>query len=127
MVMKSFSLKIDYFIKENSVVVLSFYDNLYCENIPQIKNLLSEFKENGINKIILNLSECFFIEKDIWDYLIEFKNELSKSNGDIIISNISGAVKNDYNLMELSYSLESFQNINDALYNFGIITSGRYA
>ena len=125
--MKEYLLKIDCLIKENSVVVLHLYDNLYCEHIPQINDLLSGLKENGINKIILNLSDCFFIEKDIWEYLIEIKKELSKSDGNIILSNISGAVKNDYNLMELSYSLEAFKDINDALYNFGIIASGRYA
>lgn len=69
----------------------------------------------------------FFIEKDIWKYLIEFKKEISKSNGDIIVSDISGAVKNDYNLMELSNSLEAFKDINDALYNFGIIQNSKYA
>lgn len=125
--MKYYSLKIDYILKENSVVILSFYDNVYCEYIPQIKSLLSQFTENGINKIILNLSECFFIEKDIWKYLIEFKKEISKSNGDIIVSDISGAVKNDYNLMELSNSIEAFKDINDALYNFGIIQNSKYA
>lgn len=125
--MNDCSLKIDYILKENSVVVLYFYDNVYCEYIPQIKNLLSEFKELGINKVIINLSECFFIEKDIWKYLVEIKNELSKSNGDIIISDISGAVKNDYNLMELSNSLQAFQDIDSALYNFGIIAASKYA
>lgn len=125
--MNDCSLKIDYILKENSVVVLYFYNNVYYEYIPQIKNLLSEFKELGINKVIINLSECFFIEKDIWKYLVEIKNELSKSNGDIIISDISGAVKNDYNLMELSNSLQAFQDINSALYNFGIIAASKYA
>lgn len=125
--MNDCSLKIDYILKENSVVVLYFYDNVYYEYIPQIKNLLSEFKELGINKVIINLSECFFIEKDIWKYLVEIKNELSKSNGDIIISDISGAVKNDYNLMELSNSLQAFQDIDSALYNFGIIAASKYA
>lgn len=125
--MNDCSLKIDYILQENSVVVLYFYDNVYYEYIPQIKNLLSEFKELGINKVIINLSECFFIEKDIWKYLVEIKNELSKSNGDIIISDISGAVKNDYNLMELSNSLQAFQDINSALYNFGIIAASKYA
>lgn len=125
--MNDCSIKIDYILKENSVVVLYFYDNIYYEYIPQIKNLLSEFEELGINKIIINLSECFFIEKDIWKYLVDIKSELSKSNGDIIISDISGAVKNDYNLMELSNSLQAFQDINEALYNFGIIAGSKYA
>lgn len=125
--MNDCSLKIDYILKENSVVVLYFYDNIYYEYIPQIKNLILEFKELGINKIIINLSECFFIEKDIWKYLVEIKSDFSKSNGDIILSDISGAVKNDYNLMELYNSLQAFQDINAALYNFGIITSNKYA
>ncbi|WP_158639910.1 hypothetical protein [Brachyspira aalborgi] len=52
--------------------------------------------------------------------MIEFRNELNKSNSDIIISYIFKSIKNDYNIMELSDSIRAFQNINDALYNFGI-------
>ncbi|MEI0700049.1 anti-anti-sigma factor, partial [Brachyspira intermedia] len=32
-----------------------------------------------------------------------------------------GVVKNDYNIMELSNYLESFNDINNAFYNFGIL------
>lgn len=121
------SFKIDYVIKENSVVILYFYDNAYFEFIPKIKDLISELKCQGFNKIILNLSDCYFIEKDIWEYFIKLKGELVKLNGDIIISNICGAVKNDYNLMELSNSIAVFKDIDNALYNFGIIVRSKYA
>ena len=73
------------------------------------------------------MSDCYFIEKDIWEYFIKLKGELVKLNGDIIISNICGAVKNDYNLMELSNSIAVFKDIDDALYNFGIIVRSKYA
>lgn len=75
------SFKIDYVIKENSVVILYFYDNAYFEFIPKIKDLISELKCQGFNKIILNLSDCYFIEKDIWEYFIKLKGELVKLNG----------------------------------------------
>ncbi|WP_300720935.1 STAS domain-containing protein, partial [uncultured Brachyspira sp.] len=76
----------------------------------------------NINSIILDLSKCLFIEKDIWDYFIELKKELQNKNGDLVLINMNGAVKNDYNIMELSNYLESFNDISSAFYNFGILT-----
>ena len=90
--------------------------------MPQLKELFSDFLIKNINNIILDLSKCLFIEKDIWEYLINLKKDLIHKKGDLVISGICGMVKNDYNLMELSHYIESFNNINDAFYNFGILT-----
>ena len=111
-----------YILKDNSIVIISLYNNIYSEHIPQLKELLSEFLVKNINNIILDLSKCLFIEKDIWEYLIELKKELSHKSGDIVIVNMYGVVKNDYNTMELSNYLESYNDINSAFYNFGILT-----
>nr|WP_300717754.1 hypothetical protein [uncultured Brachyspira sp.] len=50
------------------------------------------------------------------------KKELQNKNGDLVLINMNGAVKNDYNIMELSNYLESFNDISSAFYNFGILT-----
>ena len=120
MVSKSF--EISYSLKDNSVIVLSLQNNIYDENLPQLKELLSEFLIKNINNIILDLSKCMFIEKEIWEYIIQLKKDLSQNKGNIVLSNMFGVVKSDYNLMELSNFIDSFQDINDALYNFGILT-----
>ncbi|WP_297208061.1 STAS domain-containing protein [uncultured Brachyspira sp.] len=120
MVSKSF--EISYSLKDNSVIVLSLQNNIYDENLPQLKELFSEFLIKNINNIILDLSKCMFIEKEIWEYIIQLKKDLSQNKGNIVLSNMFGVVKSDYNLMELSNFIDSFQDINDALYNFGILT-----
>lgn len=120
MVSKSF--EISYLLKDNSVIVLSLQNNIYDENLPELKELFSEFAIKNINNIILDLSKCMFIEKAIWEYFIHLKKELSQNKGSIVLSNMCGVVKSDYNLMELSSFIDSFQDINDALYNFGILT-----
>ena len=120
MVSKSF--EISYSLKDNSVIVLSLQNNIYDENLPQLKELFSEFLIKNINNIILDLSKCMFIEKEIWEYIIQLKKDLSQNKGNIVLSNVFGVVKSDYNLMELSNFIDSFQDINDALYNFGILT-----
>ncbi|WP_295155954.1 STAS domain-containing protein [uncultured Brachyspira sp.] len=116
------SFESGYIIKNNSIVIVSLYNNMYNEYIPQLKELISEFSIKNINSIILDLSKCLFIEKDIWDYFIELKKELQNKNGDLVLINMNGAVKNDYNIMELSNYLESFNDISSAFYNFGILT-----
>ena len=120
--MASKSFEISYFLKDNSVIVLSLQNNIYDENLPQLKELFSEFLIKNINNIILDLSKCMFIEKEIWEYIIQLKKDLSQNKGNIVLSNMFGVVKSDYNLMELSNFIDSFQDINDALYSFGILT-----
>ncbi|WP_300365913.1 STAS domain-containing protein [Brachyspira sp.] len=116
------SFESSYLIKDNSIVIVSLHNNMYNEYIPHLKELISEFLIKNINNIILDLSKCLFIEKDIWEYFICLKKELSNNNGDLVIINMYGAVKNDYNIMELSNYLESFNDISSAFYNFGILT-----
>ena len=120
MVSKSF--EISYLLKDNSVIVLTLQNSIYDENLPQLKELFSEFFIKNINNIILDLSKCMFMEKEIWEYLIELKKQLLHNKGNIVLSNMYGVVKSDYNLMELSSFIDSFQDINDALYNFGVLT-----
>ncbi|MEI0565268.1 STAS domain-containing protein [Brachyspira pulli] len=115
------SLDISYSLKDNSVIIISLYNNIYDEHLPQIKDIFSEFLVKNINNIILDLSKCLFIEKEVWDYFIDLKKELSHKKGELIISGMYGVVKNDYNLMELSNYIESFNDINNAYYNFGIL------
>lgn len=111
-----------YSFKDDSVIIISLYNNIYNEHLPQLKDLLKEFIVKNINNIILDLSNCLFIEKDVWEYLVELKKELSHKKGDLVLASMYGVVKNDYNLMELSNYLESFNDINNAFYNFGILT-----
>lgn len=115
------SLDISYSLKDNSVIIISLYNNIYNEHLPQIKDIFSEFLVKNINNVILDLSKCLFIEKEIWEYFIDLKKELSRKKGELIISGMYGVVKNDYNLMELSNYIESFNDINNAFYNFGIL------
>ncbi|MEI0579872.1 STAS domain-containing protein [Brachyspira pilosicoli] len=121
--MISCSFEINYLVKEDSVIVFYLKNNICSELLPKIKDIMLEYLSKGINNIILNLCECSFIEKDIWDYLIDLKKELNNNcYGDIVLSNLEGNVKLDYDLMELSNTIESFESLNDALYNFGIFT-----
>ncbi|ACN83574.1 STAS domain-containing protein [Brachyspira hyodysenteriae] len=115
------SLESSYYLKDDSVIIISLYNNIYDEHLPQIKDLFSEFITKDINNIILDLSDCLFIEKEIWEYLVELKKELLHKKGDLVLTNMYGVVKNDYNIMELSNYLESFNDINNAFYNFGIL------
>lgn len=126
--MIDYSFEINYLIKEDSVMVLYFKKNICLESLPKIKDIIIEYLSKGINNIILNLCECSFIERDIWNYFIDFKKELNNDCcGDIVLSNMNGAVKSDYYLMELSNSIESFESLNDALYNFGIFNNTKSA
>ena len=121
--MIDYSFEINYLIKEDSVIVLYLKKNIYLESLPKIKDIMLEYLSKGINNIILNLSECSFIERYIWNYFINFKKEFNNDcYGDIVLSNMNGTIKLDYDLMELSNSIESFESLNDALYNFGIFT-----
>ena len=115
------SLESSYYLKDDSVIIISLYNNVYDEHLPQIKDLFSDFIKKDINNIILDLSDCLFIEKEIWEYLIELKSELLHKKGDLVLAGMYGVVKNDYNIMELSNYLESFNDINNAFYNFGIL------
>ncbi len=116
------SLESSYYLKDDSVIIISLYNNVYDEHLPQIKDLFSDFIKKDINNIILDLSDCLFIEKEIWEYLIELKSELLHKKGDLVLAGMYGVVKNDYNIMELSNYLESFNDINNAFYNFGILS-----
>ena len=115
------SFESSYYLKDDSVIIISLYNNIYDEHLPQVKDLFSEFITKNINNIILDLSDCLFIEKEIWEYLIELKSELLHKKGDLVLAGMYGVVKNDYNIMELSNYLESFNDINNAFYNFGIL------
>lgn len=121
------SFEINYFIKEDSVIVLYLKKNICLESLPKIKDIMLEYLSKAINNIILDLCECSFIERDIWNYLIDLKKELYDCCGDIVLSNLDGNVKLDYDLMELSNTIESFESLNDALYNFGIFNQTRFA
>ncbi|WP_295162396.1 STAS domain-containing protein [uncultured Brachyspira sp.] len=115
------SFKSSHFFKDESVII-SLYDNIYYEHLPYLKELLSEFLMKNISNIIFDLSNCLFMEKEIWEYLIVLKDELLNKKCNLVLTGMYGVVKNDYNIMELSNYLESFNNINNAFYNFGILT-----
>ena len=126
--MISSSFEINYLVKENSVIIFYLKNNICLELLPKIKDIMLEYLSKGINNIILDLCECSFIEKDIWNYLIDLKKELNNNcYGDIVLSNLDGNVKLDYDLMELSNTIESFESLNDALYNFGIFNNTKSA
>ena len=69
------SFESSYYLKDDSVIIISLYNNIYDEHLPQVKDLFSEFITKNINNIILDLSDCLFIEKEIWEYLVELKKE----------------------------------------------------
>ena len=116
------SLETSYYFKDNSVIIICLYNNIYDEHFLQIKELFSEFLSKNINNIVIDLSKCLFIEKKIWEYFIDLKKDLAHKKGDLVLSGMYGVVKSDYDLMELSDYIESFNNINNAFYNFGILT-----
>jgi anti-sigma B factor antagonist len=82
----SFSYKIE---KDNSFINVSFIGNLM--NKQQIQSLLDEidfYSNEGINKIIIDLSEMKYMNSTGLNILINIFTQTRSKGGDVIITNI---------------------------------------
>ena len=69
-------LESSYYLKDDSVIIISLHNNIYDEHLPQLKDLFSEFLIKNIKNIILDLSKCLFIEKEIWEIFYRIKKRI---------------------------------------------------
>ncbi len=113
--MVHFNLEIE--IKNNSIIIIYINNNIFIEDLPKLKYIIKNSINKNINKIILNLQNCKFIEKNIWEYFINLKKELLINNGDIVITNISSNLEKDYNILEIYNNILLYQDIKDAIYS----------
>ena len=82
----SFSCKIE---KDVDVIKVSFIGNLM--NKQQIKSLLDEldfYSNEGINKIIIDLSEMKYMNSTGLNILINIFTQTRNNGGDVVITNI---------------------------------------
>jgi anti-anti-sigma factor len=83
-----------------------------------LKDHLANKISAGFKKIIIDLSECEFIDSTFLGVIVNSLKKVAKANGDLKLVGFRPAVKAMFELTRMFRVFESFSNLNDAIDSF---------
>jgi stage II sporulation protein AA (anti-sigma F factor antagonist) len=102
--------------QEIVIVQLSGYiDQTNCD---ELDNLISELKDSGAYKIILDLNGIVYLSSAGWGIIVGEVKGIREKGGDIVIANMSPEVYEVFQMLEFYHILSEFPNVEEATENF---------
>lgn len=84
----------------------------------EFKNLLSSDLESGWKKIVVDLTECEFIDSTFLGALVVSLKKAATAGGDIRLVGIHSEVNNMFELTRMYRVFQTFQSTEDAITSF---------
>lgn len=100
--------------KNNCVVINT---TGYINNIggQKIVDEFYKYNGNGINNVILNLSQSNVVNSIGISFLIEIIEKLNQSNGQLIFTNLDPSIEKTFTIMGLFQFAKKAENLDEAL------------
>lgn len=84
----------------------------------ELKEKLNEAMDDGYKKIIVDLSECDFVDSSFLGVLVNSLKKLVKLDGDLKLVGFRPAVRSMFELTRLFRVFESFGNLQEAVKSY---------
>ena len=86
----------------------------------ELKERLNEAMDDGYKKIIIDLSECDFVDSSFLGVLVNSLKKVVKLEGDLKLVGFRPAVRSMFELTRLFRVFESFGNLQEAVKSYTI-------
>ena len=103
----------------DGVVELSVEGNILQENVDGLKSRLIELIDHGKVEIVLNMANSNYVSSLCLAVIVDVKNRLVKSDGDLKIANVNRLIRNLLEITNLIKKFELFESVEDAVAAFG--------
>ncbi|KAB2908222.1 MAG: STAS domain-containing protein [Ignavibacteriales bacterium] len=87
-------------------------------NAEEFKNLLLQHIDNGVTKLVVDLSECEFIDSTFLGALVVSFKRITQANGDIKLVGFQPAVQSMFELTRMYRIFEAFKTTGEAVKSF---------
>ncbi len=84
----------------------------------ELKARLNEAMDEGFTKVIVDLSECEFVDSSFLGVLVSSLKRLAKSEGDLKLVGFRPAVRSMFELTRLFRVFETFNNLQEAVKSY---------
>ncbi len=104
--------------ERNGVVEVLIEGNILQENVERLRSKLDELIEAGKVHIILNMGQSNYVSSLCLAVMVDAKNRLVKSNGDLKVANVSRLIRNLLEITNLVKKIELFDDVEEAFIAF---------
>ncbi len=105
-------------VYNNVFVVKIAYDRATLVEAEELREVLTKGITEGYIKIVIDLSECEFIDSTFLGVIVNSLKKVAKNNGDLKLVGFKPAVKAMFELTRMFRVFESFSNLNDAIQSY---------
>lgn len=99
-------------------VVTVNVDRATLAEADEFKSSLSDTIDDGIKKIVVDLSSCEFLDSTFLGVLVSTLKKTVRQNGDLKLIGFQPAVRSMFELTRMYRVFDSFSNIDDAVKSF---------
>lgn len=99
-------------------VVAVQVDRATIKEADDFKSKLSEIIDDGFNKLVIDLSQCEFIDSTFLGVLVSTLKRAVRQKGDLKLIGFQPAVRSMFELTRMYRVFDSFSNVDDAVQSF---------
>ena len=85
----------------------------------EFKRILESEIDSGVKKLIVNLSDCLFIDSAFTGAIVVSLRKISTVGGDLRLTGLQSAVKNVLELTRVIRQFDVFPTVEDAIASYG--------
>lgn len=104
--------------EHNGVVELAIEGNILQESVDVLKERFMNLIENGHVQIVLNMAQSNYVSSLCLAVIVDVKNRLAQSNGDLKIANVNRLIRNLLEITNLVKKIELFDSVEEAVASF---------
>jgi anti-anti-sigma factor len=103
---------------EKDVLIISIENEVAQEDTDVLQKKLLEFLEAGTLKIVLDMSQCGYINSMGLSTILHIKIKFNEKGGDIKIARINTLIKNLFELTNLNKIIDIFETVEEGVSAF---------
>jgi anti-sigma B factor antagonist len=102
----------------DGVVELAIEGNVLQENVEGLKSRFFELIDQGRVSLVLNMAAANYVSSLCLAVIVDVKNRLVQSNGDLKISNVNRLIRNLLEITNLNKKFELYESVDEAVAAF---------
>ncbi|MBN1575157.1 MAG: STAS domain-containing protein [Chitinispirillaceae bacterium] len=104
--------------EHNGVAELAIEGNILQESVDVLKERFNDLIENGKVQIVLNMAQSNYVSSLCLAVIVDVKNRLVQSKGDLKIANVNRLIRNLLEITNLVKKIELFDSVEEAVASF---------
>ncbi len=102
----------------DGVVVVMADEGIMQDHVPILRSRFDELMIEGKNRIVLDMSCASYLSSMGLAVIVDAKNKVAKTNGDIRIAGVNTLVMNLLTITNLIKKFQIFESVDSALASF---------